>query len=113
MAGGALLLAESTAGASFSLFVLATVLSALGFGAANAAGLRLVVPLAGEERRGELFSSVYVVSYLAFGVPVVAAGALADGVGLAAATGVFSGAVGVAALIGGTAQWAASRQSGT
>jgi MFS family permease len=62
----------STAG-----FFLATVVAGVGFGAAFQGGIRIVVPLAHPHERAGLLSVVYVVSYLALGVPAVLGGLLA------------------------------------
>ena len=55
-------------------FLLAAVLAGSGFGTTFLGILRSITPTVGPEQRGELFSSVFVVSYLAFGLPAVAAG---------------------------------------
>ncbi len=46
------------------------------------ASLRLIFPLAAAHQRAGVVASIYVVSYLAFGVPVVVAGQLASPFGL-------------------------------
>ena len=48
--------------------------------------MRSITPAAAPDERGELFASVFVVSYLAFGIPAVVAGAAAPHLGLAATT---------------------------
>ncbi len=57
------------------LFIGATV-AGIGFGASFQGALRTVVPLAAPHERAGVLSTVYVVSYLAMGVPAVLAGAL-------------------------------------
>ena len=50
-------------------------------------------PLSAPHERGELFAAVFVVSYLAFGIPAVAAGIASAHIGLAETTYVYGGAV--------------------
>ena len=54
----------------------------VGFGASFTASLRLVLPLAPAHQRAGVVASIYLVCYLAFGVPVVVAGQLASRIGL-------------------------------
>ncbi|SDO85358.1 Predicted arabinose efflux permease, MFS family [Pedococcus dokdonensis] len=63
-------------------FLLAAVVAGSGFGTAFLGIMRSITPTVGPEQRGELFSSVFVVSYLAFGLPAVAAGFAAPHLGL-------------------------------
>lgn len=101
---GALALAASVLFAEFPLFAAATLLTASGFGAGNAAAFRLVISRAPERQRVQVFSAMYVVSYLAFGLPVALTGGLADALGLATATIIYALAIGMLALGGGIAQ---------
>lgn len=64
-----------TAGSLVGFFV-GTAVAGIGFGAGFQGGLRIVVPLALPHERAGVLSVLYVVSYSAFGVPAVAAGAL-------------------------------------
>ncbi|WP_344190158.1 MFS transporter [Pedococcus aerophilus] len=69
-------------------FLLAVVVAGSGFGTSFLGIMRSVTPTVGPDQRGELFSSVFVVSYLAFGLPAVAAGFVVPHLGLeATATG--------------------------
>ena len=77
-------------------FLLAVVVAGSGFGTSFLGIMRSVTPTVGPHQRGELFSSVFVVSYLAFGVPAVVAGFVVPHLGLQA-TATAYGAV-VAAL---------------
>ena len=63
-------------------FLLAAVVAGSGFGTSFLGIMRSITPTVGPEQRGELFSSVFVVSYLAFGLPAVAAGFAAPHLGL-------------------------------
>jgi hypothetical protein len=53
-----------------------TTIAGLGFGAAFQGALRTVLPLAAPHERAGLLATIYMVSYLALGVPAVVAGAL-------------------------------------
>lgn len=63
-------------------FLLAAVVAGSGFGTSFLGIMRSITPTVGLDQRGELFSSVFVVSYLAFGLPTVAAGFAAPRLGL-------------------------------
>ncbi|CAN7442380.1 MFS transporter [Knoellia sp. LjRoot47] len=80
--------AESLAG-----FLLAAVVAGSGFGTSFLGIMRSITPTVGPEQRGELFSSVFVVSYLAFGLPAVAAGFAAPELGLATTATLYGLAV--------------------
>lgn len=55
-------------------FLIATVISGIGFGAAFSGVMRMVIPLVAPSERAELLASMYVISYLAFSLPAVLAG---------------------------------------
>lgn len=66
-------------------FFLASALAGGGFGAGFQGAIRSVVPIAAPHHRAGLLSVVFVVSYLAMGVPAIAAGfALSDGAAILA-----------------------------
>jgi hypothetical protein len=71
---------------STAAFFVGSVVAGLGFGAAFNGTLRSLVPLAGAHERAGLMSTFFVLSYLAFSVPAIAAGLLAGRVGLQAAS---------------------------
>ena len=89
MGGTIVALALGSAGLYFG----ATVLAGVGFGAGFLAVLRMLMPQAAPHERAGLLSAIYVVSYLANSVPAVAAGALAQGIGLTATAIGYSGMV--------------------
>lgn len=64
-------------------FFVAAAVSGIGFGAGFQGGLRAVLATAPAHERAGVLSAVYVMSYLAFGVPAVVAGFFAPTVGLA------------------------------
>jgi MFS family permease len=59
-----------------------TVVAGIGFGAAALGGFGTLARVATPAERGELFALAYVISYLAFSLPAVAAGFAATSVGL-------------------------------
>jgi MFS family permease len=86
--------ADSTVG-----FFLGTAIAGVGFGAGFQGALRTVLPLAAPHQRAGVLSTVYVVSYLAMGLPAVGAGVLVERVGvLTSARDYAVVVIGVAAL---------------
>jgi hypothetical protein len=86
---GALVLATGTAltlvalnTGSPGLFFAATAVAGAGFGSTFGGAFRSLAPLVGAEQRAELFAALYTVSYLAFSLPAVIAGALVPVLGL-------------------------------
>ena len=63
-----------------------SAIAGLGLGPAFSAAVRSLVPLALPQERGALLAAVYVVVYVSFSVPAIAAGAATNGFGLRAAT---------------------------
>ncbi|MDQ7877425.1 MFS transporter [Microbacterium sp. QXD-8] len=90
--------------ASAPLLIIGTVVSGAGFGMAFAGAVGIVIPHAHAHERGELFSAIYVVNYLAFGVPAIAAGLLITPLGLSTAVLLYAAAVVTVALGGVVAQ---------
>jgi predicted MFS family arabinose efflux permease len=85
---------------SLALFFLGTVIAGAGFGGGLQGGIRIVVPQAAPHERAGVLSLLYVVSYLGFGVPAVAAGVLVvNGPGLIGATQIYGGVVMVLAVL--------------
>lgn len=84
-------------------FLLAAIVAGSGFGTSFLGIMRSISPTVGPDQRGELFSSVFVVSYLAFGLPAVAAGFAAPRLGLETTATIYGLVVvalsGAAALI--------------
>ncbi|MCR1785674.1 MFS transporter [Nocardioides carbamazepini] len=74
-------------------FIAAAVVAGTGFGTSFLGIMRSITPLVGIHQRGELFAAVFVVSYLAFGLPAVVAGYASTETGLAAAAYAYGGAV--------------------
>lgn len=75
------------------------VVGGIGFGASFSGSLRILGPLAQPHQRAGLFAAVFIVAYLAFGVPAIIAGLLIAPVGL------LPTVAGYSALILITATW--------
>jgi hypothetical protein len=71
---------------STAAFFAGSLIAGLGFGSAFNGTLRSLVPLAEPHERAGLMSTFFVLSYLAFSVPAIAAGLVAGRVGLQAAS---------------------------
>ena len=106
MIRGSLVLAAGTgvtllalAATSTSLFFVGTTVAGLGFGATFLGALRSLAQLAAPDERAELFASVYVVSYLAFSIPAVAAGAAVASLGLLTTATTYGAVIIVLALL--------------
>ena len=89
---------------SLVLMVAGLVVGGVGFGAAFSGSLRLIMPLAGPQQRAGIVSAVYVVAYIAFGLPAIIAGQLAAPLGLMPTVVGYGGATIVLALISLVAQ---------
>jgi hypothetical protein len=64
----------AVAGASIPVFFLGTIVAGMGFGAGFQGAIRTVVPLAAPHERAGVLSIIYLVSYLALGLPAVIGG---------------------------------------
>jgi MFS family permease len=67
---------------SLPLMFVGQAIAGIGFGASFTAALRLIFPLAPEHQRAGVVSVIYIISYVAFGVPIVIAGELSDPLGI-------------------------------
>jgi MFS family permease len=63
-------------------YIIGSVIAGIGFGAAFRSAIDGLSEATPVDRRGEVFATMYVVSYLAFSVPALAAGLAADRFGL-------------------------------
>lgn len=70
---------------------LGSSIAGFGFGVAFLGALRSVMPLAHAHERGGLMATFYVLSYLAFALPALAAGSLSQHLGLLPATELYGG----------------------
>ncbi len=89
---------------SVPLAGIGTVLAGIGFGASALACFGALARMAAPAERGELFAVAYVIAYLAFSLPAVAAGFASTSVGLRSTAMVYGVAVGVLSLAALAAQ---------
>jgi MFS family permease len=66
---------------SLALMIIGQAIAGVGFGASFTAALRLIFPLAEPHQRAGAVAAIYVVSYLAFGLPIVIEGQLVEPLG--------------------------------
>jgi MFS family permease len=76
------------------------IIGGVGFGASFSGALRTLGPLAQPHQRAELFAGVFLVAYLAFGIPAIVAGQLVGPLGLQATVVGYGVAIIVAAAVG-------------
>jgi MFS family permease len=98
--GGAIGIVSGILGGSLAIMLIGQAIAGAGFGASFTASLQLIVPLAAAHQRAAVVASVYLVSYLAFGVPIVIAGQLVEPVGLVPTVFWYTVTTVVLALIG-------------
>jgi len=83
---------------SASIFVAGSIVGGLGLGASMSGSIRTMSVLPAPEERGEFFAGVYLVGYIAFSLPAVAAGFAAVHFGLVRTTYVYGLGVSLLAL---------------
>jgi MFS family permease len=66
---------------SLALMIIGQAIAGVGFGASFTASLRLIFPLAAAHQRAGVVAGIYLVSYIALGVPIVIAGQLTGPLG--------------------------------
>jgi MFS family permease len=93
MIAGMGLIALGLAASSLAALVAGAVVAGAGHGLSLRAGLGAVNDESPPERRGEVASSFFVVSYVALAIPIVGIGVAAEAFGLRAAGLAFSGCV--------------------
>ena len=82
------------------LIWLGGIIGGVGFGASFSGSLRILGPFAQANQRAELFAAVFLVAYLAFGIPAIILGQLVAPFGLLATVIGFGGVTLVAAFAG-------------
>jgi len=80
-------------------FFLGTAIAGVGFGGGFQGGLRTVLPLAHPHERAGVLSAIYVVSYLALGLPAVVAGVLVEHLGVKTTAREYAAVVMVLAVL--------------
>jgi MFS family permease len=98
---------------SLGVMILGLAIAGVGFGASFTAALSLIVPLVGAHQRAGVVAGIYVVCYLAFGVPIVIAGQLADPLGEVPAVFWYTALTVLLALISLIAQLRVARANRT
>jgi MFS family permease len=76
------------------------IIGGVGFGASFSGALRTITPLAEPQQRAGMFAAVYLVAYLAFGIPAIVAGLLVAHIGLLDTVLAYSGATFIVATAG-------------
>jgi MFS family permease len=67
---------------SLAIMFVGQAIAGVGFGASFTAALRLIFPLAPPHQRAGVVAVIYIISYVAFGVPIVIAGLLTEPLGV-------------------------------
>jgi predicted MFS family arabinose efflux permease len=102
----------SIAATSQPLLWAGAVIGGAGLGGAFTGTIRSLVPLVQAQERAGLFSAIYLVSYLTFGIPVIAAGLYLSSIGVTAIALIFGAAAVAAAAAGVITQLATARRAG-
>lgn len=79
---GVLVTVAATLMSAFPLYVAGSVIAGLGFGAAFRFAVNALGESAPSAQRGQVFATLYIVSYLAFSVPALVAGLAVGRLGL-------------------------------
>jgi len=66
---------------SLALMIAGQAIAGIGFGSSFTAALQLLIPLVTPHQRAGIVAAIYVVSYFAFGVPIVVEGQLVEPIG--------------------------------
>jgi hypothetical protein len=117
MVGGCLALAAGVAvtlggvaAGSVGVLLAGTTVAGGGFGIAFLGSYRLLVTLAGPDERGRLIAAIFVLSYLSFSLPTLAAGDAVGRIGLRTTALAYGSAVIVLALVSVAGTTLASRR---
>ena len=111
MAGTAGIVAALLSG-SLAVLIVGLIIAGVGFGAAFPASLRLIMPLAVPQQRAGIVAAIYVVAYIAFGLPVIIAGQLSGPFGLVPTIVGYGIVTALLALISRIAQFRIRRGAG-
>jgi MFS family permease len=97
---GASVIAGSLGAEWLPAMIMGQAIGGAGFGASFTAFLRLTAPLVAPRQRAGLATATYVLSYSAFGLPLIAAGVLTDRLGMVSTVWSYAGATVLLALVG-------------
>ena len=109
---GIVLFIASIAATSLPLLWIGAVVGGAGLGGAFTGTIRSLVPLVEAQERAGLFSAIYLVSYITFGVPVIVAGLFLSTIGVTAIALGFGVVTVAAAAAGVVTQLATARRTG-
>ena len=109
---GIALFVASIGATSLPLLWIGAIVGGAGLGAAFTGTIRSLVPLVGADERAGLFSAIYLVSYITFGVPVIVAGLFLSSVGVTPIALIFGAVTVIAAAVGIATQLATARRTG-
>ncbi|HEY4090841.1 MAG TPA: MFS transporter [Luteibacter sp.] len=93
LAGGLVLVLVGAALGSGGFLIGASVVAGAGFGASFLGAVRSVLPLAEPHERSRLMAAFYIQSYLAFSLPTIAVGYIAQHYGLLTAINLYGGII--------------------
>jgi MFS family permease len=110
IAGAIGIVAGASAG-SLAIMFAGQAIAGAGFGAAFTASLGLIFPLAEANQRAGVVAVIYIIAYIAFGVPIVIAGRLAEPLGLVPTVCWYSAVTVLLALISLGAQRLLARRA--
>jgi len=109
---GLALFISSITASSLPLLWIGAIVGGAGLGAAFTGTIRSLVPLVAAHERAGLFSAIYVVSYITFGVPVIVAGLFLSSTGVTAIALTFGAVTVAAAAAGVVTQLVTRRRTG-
>jgi predicted MFS family arabinose efflux permease len=112
LAAGSAATVVAVLGRSSTGLLVSTVVAGVGFGAAFLGAFRHLVSLATDDQRGALVATIYIVSYLAFSLPVIGAGVATDHFGLRSTSVAYGAAVAAFAALAAVAERVQLRISG-
>lgn len=96
---------------SLAIMIVGQAISGIGFGSSFTAALQLLIPLVQPHERAGIVAAIYVVSYTAFGLPIVIEGQLVVALGEIPAVVYYTGLTILLALISLIAQARIKRQA--
>ena len=97
---GAAVVTIATASSSLPLLCLGGAIGGVGFGATFSGAMKVIGPLAEGHERAGLFTAIFIVCYLSFGLPAIIAGQLVSPLGVLGVANAFGAVIVIAAGIG-------------
>jgi MFS family permease len=109
---GALGIMSGAIAGSLPTMIVGQAIAGIGFGACFTAALVLIFPLAPAHQRAAVIAAIYIIAYIAFGMPVVIAGQLTETLGLVPTVSWYSAVTVFLALFSLAAQRRLGRDAG-